>query len=222
MAHYVELYAPLVFVLVVSLTLHELAHAWVATRLGDPTPSQEGRVSLNPLDQLDLWGSLCFILTQGFGWAKPVQINPTNFRHPRRDTIFVIAAGPLVNLLLGLLSGLLFYGLLAKGVISQVHPQPLIRLLFDVLKTMMTVNFLLFFFNLLPLHPLDGSQLLTNALPLNQAYAFKRFNVVYGPVVLVALVLFGVLTKYSLLQMLFDPPTTFLIGIIKKLVIGVA
>lgn len=196
----VQQYIPLIIVLLVTFTVHEFAHAWTAYKLGDDTAYHEGRVTLNPLVHLDLWGTICLFVTQIFGWAKPVPVDPRNFAHPRRDDILVSAAGPFSNLVMGVLSALLYGFLIYKNIL--VHPAlpqsslpPLWKLLSQVLALMVVINFSLAFFNLLPIFPLDGSHIIKNALPLNQAYRFNRFNEQYGAWVLLGLVLIGPMTN---------------------------
>jgi len=169
--------------LVVAATAHEFAHAYVADRLGDPTPRSQGRLTLNPLAHLDLLGSL-LILLAGFGWAKPVQINPMNFRDWRRDSILVAAAGPLANVTLLFFLGVPYkLGLLELG---GVGPDRL-------LLTTIRINAMLAVFNLVPVPPLDGSKILMGLLPPAQAVSYARLQP-YGVLVLLLLVMTNVLT----------------------------
>lgn len=219
-----ELLIPLAIAMLISLTIHEWAHAWTAYRLGDNTAYHEGRVSFNPLVHLDLMGSLCFLLSGGIGWAKPVPVNPARFRHPRRDDILVTAAGPFSNLLLGLVCGLTYITLRHKGVITDSPPSSTHQLAFDVLKFLTLGNFWLAFFNLIPLYPLDGSHIVTNMLPLEQAYHFKRFNQSYGPMILMVLFLLGAMKTSSIgvgidpIRWWVRPPTEFCIDMLRKVV----
>ncbi len=138
--------------LVVALTIHEFFHAFTADRLGDPTPRSQGRVSLNPLAHLDPLGTVLMLLA-GFGWGKPVEIDPYNFKSPRRDEFLVALAGPASNLLLALITSLFLH-------LTNYYPQ--------IAVTFIIINCLLAVFNLLPLYPLDGSKLLINLLPLDR------------------------------------------------------
>lgn len=220
----VELYVPLALVLITAIALHEFGHAWVAYKLGDDTPLREGRVTLNPISHLDLWGSICFIVTQGFGWGKPVNVNPTNFSQPRRDDILVTAAGPFANLVLGVASGLIYFGLAKHGYFNAVAlgtAPPLLKLAATFLDLMIRVNFFLMFFNLIPIYPLDGSHIVQNLLPLNQAYEFKRFNEQYGPWLLLGLIIFGMNSQYGIISMLINPPTQFLIKSLQSLAFAI-
>jgi len=171
--------------LVVAATVHEFAHAYVADRLGDPTPRSQGRLTLNPLAHLDLVGSL-LILVVGFGWAKPVQINPMNFRDWRRDTIMVAAAGPLANITLLFMLGVPYkLGLVDFGG-SAAN---------EVLLTTIRINAMLAVFNLIPVPPLDGSKILIGLLPPAQAVSYARLQP-YGVLILLLLAFTNVLSVF--------------------------
>jgi Zn-dependent protease len=144
--------------LVASLVLHELAHALVATWLGDPTPRDDGRLTLNPVVHLEPLGTLMFVLTALvsdfiFGWAKPVMVQPRYFRRPQLDMGLVAAAGPATNFLIALAC----VGLLVHGDFTGTT--------FDVLVRAYEVNIVLGIFNLIPIPPLDGSRILGAILP---------------------------------------------------------
>ncbi|MDR7567247.1 MAG: site-2 protease family protein, partial [Armatimonadota bacterium] len=135
--------------LLVAVTVHEYAHAYTAVRLGDPTPKRLGRLTLNPLAHLDPWGTLLLLLA-GFGWAKPVPVNPAYFADPRRGMLMVAAAGPLANLaLLG-----------ALGALARAGTVPELGWLGELWLRLLYVNAVLAVFNLLPVPPLDGSRIL--------------------------------------------------------------
>jgi Zn-dependent protease len=168
--------------LLAAVTVHEYAHAYVADRLGDPTPRAAGRLTLNPLAHLDLVGTLLILLV-GFGWAKPVPITPTNFRNWRRDTVIVAAAGPLANVTLLFVLGIPFkLGLLHAYAIEA-------GAISAVLLTMMRINAMLAVFNLIPIPPLDGSKILLGLLPPEQAVGYARVQM-YGPFMLLFLLMF--------------------------------
>ena len=144
--------------LVASLVLHELAHALVATWLGDPTPRDDGRLTLNPVVHLDPLGTLMFVLTALvsdfiFGWAKPVMVQPRYFRRPQVDMALVAAAGPATNFVIALAC----VGLLVHGDFTGTT--------FDVLVRAYQVNIVLGIFNLIPIPPLDGSRIVGAILP---------------------------------------------------------
>jgi Zn-dependent protease len=140
-------------IVLASLTLHELAHAWVAWRLGDPTAKREGRLTINPLVHLDPLGTTMFVLTAllanlPFGWARPVPVNPGYFRRPKEGMAIVAAAGPAMNFLCALL---------CLAVIRHVDLGPQA---FDVAEAAYIVNIVLGLFNLIPVPPLDGSRII--------------------------------------------------------------
>ncbi len=136
---------------VIILTLHEFAHAFAAYKCGDPTAKYEGRLTLNPLKHFDVAGLLMFILV-GFGWARPVPINPNNFRHYKSGLFITSAAGIFVNLLLAFL----FYPLILQVVGNLTEPNILDIFLNDFMTLFVIYNLNFFVFNLLPLYPLDG------------------------------------------------------------------
>ncbi|HSG25864.1 MAG TPA: site-2 protease family protein [Anaerolineales bacterium] len=168
-------------ILLIAFPIHELAHAIAADYFGDDTPRLHGRLTLNPLAHLDLFGSLTLILA-GFGWAKPVPVNEYALeRRSRYAPALVALAGPASNLLLGLLAG----GLLATGLIQP--PTELSRYLpsfYEVLFYFSLINFVLFFFNLIPLFPLDGEKILIRVLPYEWGVrweSLRRFT--FGPLI---------------------------------------
>jgi Zn-dependent protease len=167
-----------------ALTFHEYAHGWVANRLGDPTAKVLGRLSLNPLVHLDLFGTvllpLFLIVTRApfvFGWAKPVPIDPFNLRHPRKDMIWVGMAGPAANFLLALVSGLMIRLL---GLFGFGFGGPLDFVLM-ILACFVLINLVFSAFNLIPIPPLDGSRIVAGLLPLPLAMHYiqlERFGMI--------------------------------------------
>lgn len=176
--------------LITALSVHEFAHSYAALKLGDDTPKKAGRVTLNPFAHLDLLGTIFLFLT-GFGWGKPVPVNPTNFEDPRKDMALNALAGPLSNLLLA--------ALIAAS--TAFFPTTYIIQIFVI------ININLGLFNLLPIHPLDGFDFLGGILPpslTSQWYSLQQ----YGPIFLI---LFLVpLGNKSLLQITLGPPVQFL------------
>ena len=173
-----------VLVLLVAFTLHELAHAVTADYLGDPTPRRMGRISLNPLVHLDLMGTI-MLLISGFGWAKPVMVNPYNMRgDPRRSMAIVAVAGPLTNILLAVIFAMPFrFGLVEiETTTSGVIPS-----LGFVLFQFVWINLILAFFNIIPIPPLDGSRILFAILPAEMAYQLRPLEQ-YGFLILFALI----------------------------------
>lgn len=140
-----------------GLTIHEFSHGYVAYLLGDPTARYEGRLTLNPLKHLDPIGTILLILPwTRFGWARPVPINPNNFRHPLRDMAITALAGPLANFLLAIIAGLIARLLLLFGITG---------FFWYLASSFVIFNLILCFFNLLPIPPLDGSRLVYYLLP---------------------------------------------------------
>src|SRR3989304_3031407 len=142
--------------MLLAITFHELAHGWVADRLGDPTPRLSGRLTFNPIKHLDLVGPLVFFFTRMIGWAKPVPVNPYNFRNPRQDMIWVALAGPLTNLALAAASALAFRGLewLAFSSYSSVL---ILTPVMHMARASVIINVGQAVFNIIPIPPLDGS-----------------------------------------------------------------
>ena len=176
----------LAFCLIFALTFHEFGHAYTAHLCGDDTAKAAGRMSLNPLMHLDLFGSL-MVLIVGFGYARPVPVNPNNYRVRNAD-FYIASAGPLMNLLLGIIAAFL-YGVLAQNSITILAGVPLLFLL----KLFIIINFNLFLFNLIPLGPLDGNSVFPHFLPANLRIRFQHWNFRYGSYALIGLVLLSIL-----------------------------
>lgn len=160
-------------VLLTALPLHECAHAWVADKLGDHTARYQGRLTLNPLRHLDLMGAL-LMLVVGFGWAKPVPINPRNFKNPKKGMALSAAAGPLSNLLLAFISAILYKVFAYAGIAT--NGMWLMTSLGDIFYLIMSLNVGLAVFNLLPIPPLDGSRLFTVFLPPRQYFQIMQYE----------------------------------------------
>lgn len=159
-----------VVLILVMLPVHELAHAFVANRLGDDTARWHGRLTANPFAHLDLWGTL-MLFVFGFGYARPVPVNPRNFRNPKRDMALVALAGPVSNLLMAAISLLLY-----RVVLSITSSAAVVTVAWLVLVwTFASVNIGLAVFNLLPIPPLDGSRIFGAILPARMAFAMDRY-----------------------------------------------
>jgi len=170
----------------VAATFHEFAHAYVADRLGDPTPRALGRLSLNPLVHLDLLGTLFFVVF-GFGWARPVPVNPRHFADPRRGMLQVALAGPLANVTIAF----------AVGALLKVPDLPGGPLTQEVLSALIWINVILAIFNLIPIPPLDGSRVLESLLVGRQALTYSRLQP-YGTILLLVLLYSGVVGRIML------------------------
>jgi Zn-dependent protease len=191
-----------VFILVIAFTVHEFSHAWTADRFGDDTPRLQGRLTLNPLSHLDPIGSL-LLLVAGFGWAKPVPINPYQIerRHPA-GTMIVSAAGPLSNLMLAIVAALPFrMGLLQPSSGTGLLPTPS-----SFLTEFIFINLILLFFNLIPVSPLDGEKVLEYFLPPSGRSTLYQLRP-YGPMILLALVFVGPFLGFDLLGTVIGWPT---------------
>ena len=160
-----------IVLVLVMLPVHELAHAWVATKLGDGTPRWHGRLTFNPFAHLDLWGTLMLVFF-GFGYAKPVPVNPRNFRNPRRDMALVALAGPISNLLMSVLV-LLFFRLL---VFLIPESSTVLMIAATLVNIVAQINIGLAVFNLLPIPPLDGSRIFSAILPARWAFWMARYE----------------------------------------------
>jgi Zn-dependent protease len=172
-----------------ALSFHECAHAYAAYKCGDPTARNLGRLTLDPTKHLDLWGTVCLIFFR-FGWAKPVPISPRNFKHARRDHVIVSLAGIIANFILSFIAYavffIVFYGF---GLQSEVF--------YYIMYYIILLNITLGIFNVLPIPPLDGFQLLTSALVRRPSKAVAWLNR-YGFIILIVLLISGALS--SILQ----------------------
>ena len=165
--------------IVIAITIHEFAHAKVADSLGDPTPSLEGRVSLDPRAHLDMWGSIMILLV-GFGWGKPVRFDPYNLENPRLDAMKIALAGPVSNVALALFVSIVF------KILLVVQPA-LSPILMEAFVGLITLNIYLAIFNLLPIEPLDGFKVVAGLLPPDQAEKWQTLAP-YGMIFLLLLV----------------------------------
>jgi len=190
--------------LLIALTFHELAHGWVAYRLGDPTAKNQGRLTLNPLAHLDPVGTIAMILVR-FGWAKPVPVNPFNFRGDRHRGMFLVGlAGPVANFLLA------FLFLYVFAAFQPLRALPYVPF---ILYETFIINIFLGVFNLLPIPPLDGSRILTYFLPPQARQAFIQWEQ-YGPLILMLLIFL----PFGFLQSILIPLANAAANIIAALV----
>ena len=179
-----------------AITLHEAAHGYAARHFGDPTAYQAGRITLNPIRHIDTMGTivipiLILIASQGkyaFGWAKPVPVNFGRLRNPKRDMLWVAAAGPGANLLMAILWA--FVIKVMQGVPANYFTDPVLLMA----RGGIIVNAVLMVLNLLPLPPLDGGRIAVSLLPQKLAYRFARVEP-FGMIILLVLMLLGVLGK---------------------------
>lgn len=183
---------PNLIIILIAISIHEFAHAWMADYLGDPTAKLEGRLSLNPLSHLDPIGTLTLIFF-GFGWGKPVPVDSYNLKDPRRDEALISLAGPLSNIIFAVLFGIAF----------KFLPQlPITN--YQLLTNFLAINFGLAYFNLLPVHPLDGSKIFLALLPYETAQEAEEALTQYGLVLLLMLFI-PIFNGQSLIEIILTP-----------------
>lgn len=190
-----EVLVLLIPVLLFALVFHEFAHGWVANKLGDPTAKYAGRLTLNPMAHLDMFGSL-MILFVGFGWAKPVPVDSRYLANPRKDMMKIAFAGPAANLLLAFIAGLLIR---ITGYLGS----------FTTMLIMFTqINIMLAVFNMIPISPLDGSQIFSGLMIRKNPDLVMKLQT-YGPQILMGLILFGMFSSFSPIWMIISPFVNF-------------
>ncbi len=190
--------------IIIGLSFHEFAHAWVSDKLGDPTPRRQGRVTINPLAHIDWMGFLALLLV-GFGWGKPVQIDPGYYKHRRRDEFLVGIAGVTMNLILAVIFAIparamvrMFSGAVASDLIYNIY-----LMLFYIVS----INVVLMIFNLIPCPPLDGWGILTQLFRLDRySWWYKVYQ--YGTWILLALIVFNVT------DLILTPLVSLIVGIL--------
>ncbi|NIP32008.1 MAG: site-2 protease family protein [Candidatus Dadabacteria bacterium] len=175
-------------VILFSLTIHEYAHAYIAHKLGDNTAKDQGRLTLNPLVHLDPIGTLLLLIAH-FGWAKPVPVDPRNFKNPKKDLLYVAIAGPISNILTAVVSVILLKYVIVNYVSvesSYLFVEPLIV----ALVWLIFIGVVLAVFNMLPIPPLDGSRVIYGILPDKLAEQYRKIEV-YGIFLLFGIFIFG-------------------------------
>lgn len=202
-----------IFVLLTAFAVHEFAHAWAADRFGDPTPRNNGRLTLNPMAHLDPMGSLMLIVV-GFGWAKPVPVNPYALaRRSSAAMMWVSLAGPASNLLMALIAAIPFQLGLVSAFAAFTNPGEILPSLDKLLFEFVYINLLLMLFNLIPLAPLDGEKILYYLLPVS-GQKFMDSIRPYGPMILLAVLFLGPLLGINIIGSIIGPPLTALISVL--------
>ncbi|MCX6335181.1 MAG: site-2 protease family protein [Bacteroidia bacterium] len=179
--------------IIIGLTVHEFSHAWVASKCGDTTSKDQGRLTLNPLKHIDPLGFI-MLLVAGFGWAKPVQFDEKNLRNPKRDVMKIAVAGPVSNALMAMLLSIVFT-LVIKTNVSGYHRG--YEILKEVFMYSIFINWGLFIFNLIPIPPLDGSHLLLNYFRKYPALYSALYK--YGTLILFGLLIASAVSKINFL-----------------------
>ena len=174
--------------ILLAVTIHEYAHGWVADRLGDPTARLAGRLTFNPFKHLDLFGTIIFVLTRMIGWAKPVPVNPFNLKNPKKGMMLVSLAGFTANIILAVVSGILFRSMYPFGIpyLPFEVNYPLNQMILESVR----INLGLALFNIIPIPPLDGSKVLAGLLPPNLYVQFSKIEP-YGFLILIFLIVTG-------------------------------
>ena len=174
--------------ILIAVTFHEVAHGWIADRLGDPTARLLGRLTLNPIKHLDPIGTLVFFLTRMIGWAKPVPVNPLNFRDPLKGMMWVAIAGPVTNLFLAAVSAAILRLLIASGILFDTSISFVMEPIRMMIYMSVIINVGLAVFNFLPIPPLDGSKVLMGLLSREQAEVFVKIEP-YGFIILILFIM---------------------------------
>lgn len=187
-----------IVVILLSITVHEFAHAWMAYKKGDRTAEAAGRLTMNPVAHIDPIGIIPLLLL-GFGWAKPVPFNPYNLRDPRIDSVHIALAGPASNFILAAVAGIAYRALITTGFVASTSLLPTFLIL------LVLINLFLLFFNLIPIHPLDGSKLLDAILIKPQHMPLRRAITQYGPRVLFILIILSIMTPLNIFAFISVP-----------------
>lgn len=185
-----------------AITIHEFSHGYIAYRLGDPTAKNAGRLTFNPISHLDPFGTLA-ILFIGFGWAKPVPVDPRNFSDPRRDNLWVALAGPASNFLTAIAFGILF------RLLSTIITGPGIgEIIILMIYLAVWINLVLTIFNLLPIPPLDGFHILEGLVSYETYIKLQQYARI-GPMILLGLILLSSLSGIHIFAAIFGPFVKF-------------
>ena len=204
----------------IAISFHEFAHAYMAYLRGDITAKMYGRLTVNPKAHFDLYGALCMLLF-GFGWANPVPFNYRNLKNPKKDSALIALAGPLMNFILAALAIVLYCLVLALGTrVATTEPVVRIfRIILNIIMAVYSLNIGLMVFNLLPIPPLDGSKILFSLLPAN-AYRFILTYERYGFIILMVILVTGIINvPLNWLVNIFATPLQYLMDFLLGILI---
>jgi Zn-dependent protease len=196
-----------------AISFHESAHAYVAYRFGDPTARDLGRITLNPLPHIDLFGLIALFVAH-IGWAKPVPINPYNLKNPIKDNVWISLAGPLSNLILAIISAIVFR-LLAPFIAESMTGIFFLRMI----MVSVSLNIVLMVFNLFPLPPLDGFHILEGLVSTDMYIKLQQLQQI-GPMLLLGLILLANFTRFNIFSIIFDPIVRTLGGFLLGMPLG--
>lgn len=181
-----------------AISMHESAHGYVAYRFGDPTAKNLGRITLNPIPHIDIFGLIAIFLVH-FGWAKPVPINPDNLKNPIKDNLWISLAGPASNLLLAIIFGIIFR--LFSPILSGSDAGVIVLMM---IRVSVTLNIVLMVFNLFPIPPLDGFHILEGIVPYEMYLSLQKIART-GPLILFGLIILGSFAGFDIFGIIFSP-----------------
>jgi Zn-dependent protease len=190
-----------------AISFHESAHAYIADRFGDPTAKNMGRITLNPIPHIDLFGLIAIFIVH-FGWAKPVPVNSQNLKDPIKDNLWISLAGPASNLILAIISGVVFRILVPVLSGSQAGGFILLMIQFSVI-----LNIVLMVFNLFPIPPLDGFHILEGIVPYNTYLSLQKLQQT-GPMILFGLIILSSFSGLNFFGIVFNPFVKIIGGIL--------
>ena len=190
-----------------AISVHESAHAYIAYRFGDPTARDLGRITLNPVPHIDLIGFIALFLVH-FGWAKPVPVNHLNLKNPIKDNLWIALAGPVSNLILAVVSALVF-----RVVAPFISDSAVGAFIVTMIVASVTLNLVLMVFNLFPIPPLDGFHILQGVVPYNIYLQLEKIQTA-GPMILLAIILIGNFSGVSIFGYIFNPIVSVLGGML--------